>query len=531
MTGYVCNTIYLNVVENILASQNYLNDANNQPIVLPSGAKVSVKNSVRVNGEVWYFITYNYDISGYVRAEYIYIGEELPSGVTNPSPPPVNITPTPTPIIGGQDNVDFELKLLAQGFPESYKNSLRQLHSLHPNWEFTAYHTGLDWNTVIANESIPGKNTIPNSKSVEWLSFAEGAYDWRTDKFIIYDGTYWVTASKEAVEYYMDPRNFLTETGMFQFELLRYQSQYQNKNGVENVLLGTAMYNNAYSYIDDNGNSNTMTFSDTFIKAAEFSGVSPYHLASRVKQEVVTGPNTLSNSVSGTYKGYEGYYNFYNIGANDSAGGGAIANGLNYAKGNRAKQTDWTTYLLPWTSPYKSIVGGSNFLGKGYINRGQDTVYLQKFNVTPTSTYFHQYMTNVEAPWAEGKKIATAYKSMIESPIVFSIPVYQNMPYSPAPIPTTKFNPNNRLKSLKVTDMNGQDLGMTPTFNQTVMNYTLIVENVVDIVEIKATTVSKKASISGGGYYPLNVGKNEIVIPVIAQNGDIANYIVTIERK
>ena len=74
-----------------------------------------------------------------------------------------------------------------------------------------AYHTGLDWNTVIKEESVPGKNTIPNSRSVEWLSFDKGAYDWKTDKFVVYDGTYWVTASKAAIEYYMDPRNFLDE--------------------------------------------------------------------------------------------------------------------------------------------------------------------------------------------------------------------------------------------------------------------------------------------------------------------------------
>ena len=55
-----------------------------------------------------------------------------------------------------------------------------------------------------------------------------------------------------------------------------------------------------------------------FYKSSGVSGVSPYHPASRVKQEVVTGPTSLSNSVSGTYKGHEGYYNFYNIGANDS---------------------------------------------------------------------------------------------------------------------------------------------------------------------------------------------------------------------
>jgi beta-N-acetylglucosaminidase len=427
--------------------------------------------------------------------------------------------------------MDFETRLIMEGFPESYKDALRRLHALHPNWIFQASHTGLDWNTVIEAESIPGKNTIPNSKSVEWLSFDKGAYDWKTDKFVVYDGTYWVTASRAAIEYYMDPRNFLEEDTVFQFELLRYQSQYQDVQGVENILKGTALHNASYSFIDEYGNLQTYTYAETFIKAAEYSGVSPYHLASRVKQEVVTGPTTLSNSVSGTYKGYEGYYNFYNIGANDSPGGGAIANGLTFAKNGTKNANTNALYLIPWTNPYRSIVGGAYFLGSTYINRGQDTVYLQKFNVTPISTYFHQYMTNVEAPWAESRKIATAYCDMMESPIVFSIPVYLNMPESPAPRPTTQFNPNNRLKSLKVYDLNDNEFALTPTFSQTEYNYYLIVGNEVEAVQIKAATVSKKASIFGGGYIPLSVGNNEIFIPVVAENGDIANYVINIVRE
>ena len=531
LDGYVCNTVYLNVYENVLAYNNFLYDAYGQPVTLLSGAKVKVNQTVRVNGEPWYYISHD-NISGHVRAEYIYVGSELPTGVTNPwkpGTPNPSVTPTPAPQPG--DDLDFEAQLAREGFPEDYKIALRELHAKNPNWVFEAYHTGLDWKTVIDNESIPGKNTIPNSKSPEWLSFDKGAYDWKTDKFTIYDGTYWVTASRAAVEYYMDPRNFLNEREIFQFELLRYQSRYQNKQGVESILKGTALYNASYSFIDDIGNNQTYTYAETFIKAAEYSRVSPYHLASRVKQEVVTGPTSLSNSVSGTYKGHEGYYNFYNIGANDSPGGGAIANGLRYAKNGTKNAATNKTYLIPWTNPYKSIVGGSYFLGSTYINRGQDTVYLQKFNVTPTSTYFHQYMTNVEAPWAEARKIAAAYSNMADSPIVFSIPVYLNMPAKPCPRPTTQFNPNNRLKSLKVFNIDNTELQITPTFNQTEYNYYLIVGNDTQAVEIKATTVSKKASVFGGGYIPLSVGDNEIVIPVVAENGDTVNYIINIVRE
>jgi beta-N-acetylglucosaminidase len=384
---------------------------------------------------------------------------------------------------------------------------------------------------VIAAESTPGKNVIPNTKGVEWKSLESGAYNWKTDTFIVFDGSTWVTASKEAISYYMDPRNFLTLNGIFQFELLKYQSNYQVISGVENILKGTAMYNTSYTYTDDIGNVQSMTYAQTFIKAAEYSGVSPYHLASRVKQEVVTGTTTLSNSVSGTYPGYEGLYNFYNIGANDSAGGGAIANGLKFASTGSNNAVTNAMYMIPWTSPYKSIVGGSYYIGGSYISKGQDTIYLQKFNVTPQSTYYHQYMTNVEAPYAESKKIVTAYNGLLDSPIIFSIPVYLNMPEQPAAVPVTKFNPNNRMKSLKILDNTGMELTVTPTFNQTEYNYYLIVDNSVEYVQVNATTVSKKASISGGGTIPINVGNNTVVVSVIAENGDIANYTINIVRQ
>ena len=128
------------------------------------------------------------------------------------------------------------------------------------------------------------------------------------------------------------------------------------------------MHDSAFTYKDDSSDSKTMKYSDAFMAAASESGVSPYHLASRVKQEVVVSSALMSSSVSGKVAGYEGIYNFYNIGAyNSTASGGAIANGLKWA-------STGTTYLRPWDSPYKSIVGGASYIGKNYINVGQNTL-------------------------------------------------------------------------------------------------------------------------------------------------------------
>lgn len=525
--GYVCNTFLLNVYANITNDIGYLFDPSFTPVTLQSGQEVIV-TAAETQGAVFYIVQFWYNgvlMQGYVLADYIYISSLTDTATTAPSP-----TPTPTPVPVDNSSLTFAQKLAMEGFPESYIPALVSLHAQYPNWEFRAYQTGLDWNAVIASESIPGKNLIPNTKEVQWKSLESGAYNWSKDTFIAFDGNTWVTASKAAIEYYMDPRNFLNTTDIFQFELLKFQKDYQNTAGVENILKGTALYNAYYSYVDENGVTQTISYAETIMKAAEYSGVSPYHLASRIKQEVTIGSTNLSSSVTGTYAGYEGLYNFYNIGASDSAGGGAIAKGLTFAKNGTSNSVNNTLYMIPWTNPYRSIVGGAYYIGGSYINRGQDTIYLQKFNMTPISTYYHQYMSNVEAPYAEGKKILTAYNGLADSPIIFSIPVYLNMPGSVCPVPAKAYNPNNRMKTLQILGPGGTELTLTPSFSQTELNYYLMVDNSVQTVEIKATAVSLKAKVNGTGAYALATGTNEFYVPVTAENGDVANYKVTIIR-
>lgn len=546
------------------ASAAYLKNASNKVITLKAGKNVNITNEITISGVKWFQITFTVSskkYTGYAQAGDINFRTASAAPTATPKPtkkptitpkptpkptatpkptpkptatpkptmtptPAVTKTVTPTPITAA----DFEARLTQEGFPDSYKEALRNLHSIYPNWVFEAYQTGLDWNTVIASESKTGRNLIPKSKSAEWLSFDSGAYDWDTDTFTVFDGTTWVTASKAAIQYYMDPRNFLNTSGIFQFELLKYKESYQNADGVLKMLKGTAL-DNSYTYKDDSGASAVISYADTFMKAAQYSGVSPYHLASRVKQEVLTGTLSFSNSASGTYSGYEGYYNFYNIGASDSAGGGAVAKGLAFAKSGNTTTAKDSLYLIPWNSPYRSILGGAYYIGKGYINRGQDTIYLEKFNVTATSTYSHQYMSNVEAPYSEGKKVLTAYSDLLkDTPIIFSIPVYLNMPGQVAPCPSTMYNPNNRMKSLTVCKTDGTQLILTPTFSQTQYNYDLIVDNSVDSVKISASAVSSKATVSGTGTVPLSVGTNTFTITVQAQNKDVATYTLTIAR-
>ena len=419
---------------------------------------------------------------------------------------------------------EFKQAMIKEGFPSSYITKLAKLHQKYPKWEFKAVNTGIDWATVIGNESKVGLNLISNRKSVEWKSMEEGAYNWSTDTFIAYDGSSWVTASEKAVKYYMDPRNFLDENSIFQFESLEYHSEIQNKSGVENVLKNTPMYQASYSYQDDTGASQTKTYSQTFMEAAQSSGVSPYHLASRAKQEVVTGSTSMSSSVSGTVSGFEGIYNFYNIGASNSTkAGGAVANGLAWASKDN-------TYLRPWNTIYKAIVGGAQYIGSNYINVGQNTLYLQKFNVTANNTYDHQYMANIEAPNSEGLKTAEAYGSdKADMKLVFSIPVYMGMPSAVCPVPSGGTNPNNYLKSLSVEGRKFSNPFQKGDDGSKV--YYLTVTKDVTSINIVAKNASATATVSGDGVKKLKTGTKTYTVKVKSQSGKVRKYKIKVTRK
>lgn len=433
-------------------------------------------------------------------------------------------TTVPTKAPEPLNNADFKKKLKEEGFPDDYIEPLMVLHDKYPYWDFKAFKTGLKWGTVIKKESAVGVNLLSNNKSYAWKSTAEGAYDWKTDKFIPFDGSTWVTASVKAVKYYMDPRNFLDERGIFQFESLEYHDGAQTQEGVEKILNNTPMHNANFSYTDALGKQIDIKYSNAFIKAAELSKVSPYHLASRVKQEVVISNTLMSSSVSGTVSGYKGIYNFYNIGAyNSTESGGAVANGLKWAStGN--------TYSRPWDNRYKSITGGAEYIGKNYINAGQNTLYLEKFNVTSNNRYEHQYMSNVEAPNSEATKTVSAY-GVIEQdmPITFSIPVYEDMPKEPCEVPSGGKNPNNYLKTLYI-----KNYPFTSNFvlgDDGSKKYKLSVDKSVESIKICATKVSSYATLTGTGSKTLSDGVNTFTVKVTSESGNTRKYTIEVTRE
>ena len=322
-----------------------------------------------------------------------------------------------------------------EAFPESYKPYLEILKQKYSNWNFIALYTNLDWKYVIDNENIFGKNLVPISYHDNWKNTKNGEYNVEVDSG-------WVDSSRKAVEYTMDTRNFLNEVRIFQFEVLSYDEKTNNIDGIEKILYGTEFYNRIVEYKNSSGN-NIVTndkYSDLILRGGQTSKVSTYHLASRIKQEV--GPFLSHSSISGIVQGFEGLYNFYNIGATSSSEPmGAIKNGLQYAKdGKGASQETKNKYLIPWNTKERAITGGAIFIGSSYINIGQNTIYLQKFDVNDEKggeLFWHQYMTNVLAPYSESKLVYNGYKNsgIFSTGLTFIIPVYDNMPELPVESP------------------------------------------------------------------------------------------------
>ena len=283
-------------------------------------------------------------------------------------------------------------------FPEEYKDKLYALKKAHPEWIFVKTATNLDWSKSVSAEGKGDISLIYTKGSP--TSYIEASYG----------DNVWSYASDGIIAYYMDPRNFLTEEQIFQFEQLSYNSEYHTENSVQKILNGT--------FMEGNVEGTSTRYATAFMNYGARYKVSPIMQAARVYSEQGKNGSTL---ISGTYPGYENLYNYYNVKASGATQKECIINGLTYAR-----EKGWNTRL-------KALEGGASFLSSNYISKGQDTYYFQKFNVSSTyyAPYTHQYMQDISAA---RKNATSSYKSYSNSGLtkgtafVFRIPVYNNMP-------------------------------------------------------------------------------------------------------
>ena len=391
-----------------------------------------------------------------------------------------------------------EFELMISQFPESYKESLRILHALHPSWKFSPLMTGLTWETLMENESVTGRNLLQSPDA--WKSFEKGAYDWENNEWYSFDSGAWQQACLEVIAYYLDPRNFL-DGNVYQFLVLSDDGSEVDPDVINGIFKGTFMHDKNIGTEEE-----PLTYGEAIIKAAKESGASPYMLAARIRLEQGAVGNKLAH---GTVSGYEGYYNHFDIGAYRHSNRSAMENGAIYAKAR-----DWDT-------PYKAILGGANFLVKNYIKVGQNTLYLQKYDVVDggNGLYGHQYMTNVRAAADECASLRNAIQGTAaeESALNFLIPVYEDMPETPQTLPLTTGSSNNLLASLEVE-------GHEIEFNRYTNEYELFMEE--NELTVSATALHKDATVEGTGKVYLRHGINAVTVTVTASNTNKRTYTV-----
>ena len=283
---------------------------------------------------------------------------------------------------GGTSTVsdtDFEKKLDAQGFPETYKKWLRVIHKNRPNWTFEAIKTNLDFNTSVEREKwVSSINKNSCAKCVDASNTnTEGS---------------WYVGSTEVTAYFLDPRNFLEEDSILMFEDLGNNSFY-TEDMVKSVLQGTFM-----SGCD---NIDKISYSSMFMTAAKEANVSPIYLASLSRQEVGTTIGLVTSGEEFSYNGntYIGFYNFYNIGAYSSESNPAKA-GLVYAATGSSKDSSGK-----YVGNFNGNSNNNNSGNNGNNNNNNNNA--NKPQVTPVSTHVSRMNLKVKGSYLTNTTLNT----------------------------------------------------------------------------------------------------------------------------
>ncbi|PEZ76140.1 SH3 domain-containing protein [Bacillus sp. AFS017274] len=235
---------------------------------------------------------------------------------------------------------------------------------------------------------------VSNNQSLNIKSKVKGS-----DGYYWYEVDYnktWVNASPEDIEYYLNPNNFVNDpVKSFQFVKLS-QVTNMNVSEVNNRILS--------------GKGILQGQAATFTAAGEKYGVNEIYLISHALLETGNGTSPLATGVKVNGKTV---YNMYGVGAFD---GTALSSGAQYA------------YNAGWFTPEAAIIGGAEFIAKGYISAGQDTLYKMRWNPTASEKYgyaSHQYATDIGWATKQVKQIYNLYSLLDSYKLTIEVPKYK----------------------------------------------------------------------------------------------------------
>lgn len=303
-------------------------------------------------------------------------------------------------VLADSHRFDYNGELNEGKYP-GFKAKLDAVKRERPGWKIRIMETGLDWNEVIRREG-DGVGRSPRS-------LVQGKYgEWIVSNQT-YDNGSWRAASDKAISYVMDPRNWLNpnNSSILQFMQLSY-FEVSDEN-VKTALKDT--------FFDNMDNARIIN------NVSRDYNINVFFVVARIIQEQgYKGSATWKMDSDG-----KSYYNPFNINASGNGVSEIIKNAL-----QRAKDKGWDTFE-------KGLRGGIEKIGTDYINEKQDTLYLQKFDVESKGTlYSHQYMQNIDAPRTEAsilKSKMDKINGVLDNNVVLLIPVYNNMPATPAAEP------------------------------------------------------------------------------------------------
>ena len=303
-------------------------------------------------------------------------------------------------VLADSHRFDYNGELNEGKYP-GFKAKLDAIKRERPGWKIRIMETGLDWNEVIRREG-DGVGRSPRS-------LVQGKYgEWIVSNQT-YDNGSWRAASDKAISYVMDPRNWLNpnNSSILQFMQLSY---FEVSDENVKVALKDTFFDNMENARIINNVSRDYNINVFFV------------VARIIQEQGYKGSATWKMDSDG-----KSYYNPFNINASGNGVSEIIKNAL-----QRAKDKGWDTFE-------KGLRGGIEKIGTDYINEKQDTLYLQKFDVESKGTlYSHQYMQNIDAPRTEAsilKSKMDKINGVLDNNVVLLIPVYNNMPATPAAEP------------------------------------------------------------------------------------------------
>lgn len=226
------------------------------------------------------------------------------------------------------------------------------------------------------------------------------------------DGAGNISATRQEVEYYANPSNFVEGTKeYFQYLVLSRPVGLNAKEVNENVL-----YNKG----------NLKGQAQAFIDAGREYNINEAYLIAHALHETGNGRSTLATGIPVDKNGKvtrdskgnmvhnsntaHTVYNMYGYGAYDSC---PIDCGAEYA------------FKQGWFTKSSSIIGGARSI-YNYINRGQDTLYKMRWN--PVNPGYPQYATHVAWATLQTGRIHEIYQLLNNYTLVYDIPQFNNQP-------------------------------------------------------------------------------------------------------